>query len=187
MCPSQVEHSVGYLTLIKYHWRQLGFNKNLLLLWELPPFERNTFSSHWDTSRKLGQTICCCLKLGGKLKIVFKLIGIFSDDVINTHDWIIRTNTELCCAYQICPGHLSIGQTLRTNQNVVLLFTDTHLKQNKWIKSKKIFITSMQLTFMYFRPSRSAFLSQLESWRQRRHRGQNLCIKKDFKHSFSGN
>lgn len=32
-----------------------------------------------------------------------------------------------CCAHQIRPSHFSVGQTLRTDQNVVLLFADAHL------------------------------------------------------------
>lgn len=38
---------------------------------------------------------------------------------------------QCCCAHQICPSHFSVGQTLRTDQNMVLLFADTHLKEKK--------------------------------------------------------
>lgn len=36
-----------------------------------------------------------------------------------------------CCAHQICSSDFSVGQTLRTDQNMVLLFADTHLKQKE--------------------------------------------------------
>lgn len=48
-----------------------------------------------------------------------------------THD---SDDKQCRCAHQICPGHFSVGQTLRTDENVVLLFADTHLKQNENIK-----------------------------------------------------
>lgn len=41
--------------------------------------------------------------------------------------------TQSCCTYQICSRHLSKGQTLWTDQNMVLLFINTHLRQNEQI------------------------------------------------------
>lgn len=56
-----------------------------------------------------------------------------------THD---SDDKQRCCAYQIWAGHFSVGQTLRTDQNMVLLFADTDLRQYK-----NITLLSLKMSF----------------------------------------
>lgn len=96
-----------------------------------------------------------------------------------THD---SDDKQCCCAHQICPGHFSVGQTLRTDENVVLLFADTHLKQNENIKFPSL-KKSLLLWKMYMHSIQQQcipmFLSVLVKKKSQRHRcrrGQKISL-----------
>lgn len=93
--------------------------------------QKNAFFSH----KKPGSNNVLSLegdwKIANSLKNNCPFFFKMTSTINMTHD---SDDKQCCCAHQICPGHFSVGQTLRTDENVVLLFADTHLKQNENIK-----------------------------------------------------